>query len=76
MKSAVLYDRLERALIALEYALADAKSSHGAGREIEFRGFQKSQNALQTAGEELHETLLALRFAALQDAAALAQQLS
>jgi hypothetical protein len=65
MQSAVLYDRLERALIALEYALADARSAE---RE-ELAAVSRSQEALQSAGEELHEVLIALRAAALRDAA-------
>ncbi len=65
MQSAVLYDRLERALIALEYALADARSAQGP----EQGAVARSQEALQGAGEELQEVLGALRALALHDAA-------
>lgn len=67
MQSAILYDRLERALIALEYALADARA---AGQQAPEPGaVSRSQEALQSAGEELHEVLIALRAVALHDAA-------
>jgi hypothetical protein len=59
---------LERALIALEYALADARSAEQQGPEP--AAVSRSQEALQSAGEEIHEALTALRAAALSDAAA------
>jgi len=69
MQSAGLYDRLERALIALEYALADARSSDQAPRHDEIEGIDRSQAALQSAGDQVQEVLLALRAVALHDAA-------
>jgi signal transduction histidine kinase len=68
MHSASLYDRLERALIALEYALADARSAEQ--QPPEAAAVSRSQEALQSAGEELREVLSALREIALHDAAA------
>jgi len=69
MQSAGLYDRLERALIALEYALADARSLDRAPRREEPEGIDRSQAALLSAGDEVQEVLLALRAVALHDAA-------
>jgi hypothetical protein len=76
MQSAILYDRLERALIALEYALADARSAEQDPRSAEPFGISRSQEALQSAGEEIHEVMMALRAAALRNAAARAQELA
>jgi len=66
--SARLYDRLERALIALEYALADARSCEKSA-SFELDPFVRSQDALQSAGEDLHLILAALKSAGLQGAA-------
>ncbi|HXT09174.1 MAG TPA: hypothetical protein VN715_19835 [Roseiarcus sp.] len=70
MQSANLYDRLERALIALEYALADARSAEREALPEELAVVSRPQEALQSAGEELHKVLIALRANALHDAAA------
>jgi hypothetical protein len=67
MHSAILYDRLERALIALEYALADARSAEQQAPEP--AAVSRSQEALQSAGEELSGVLNTLRAIALHDAA-------
>jgi len=69
MRSANLYDRLERALIALEYALADARSAGHEALPEEPEVVSRPQEALQSAGEELHKVLIALRTVALRDAA-------
>lgn len=69
MQGAILYDRLERALIALEYALADARSAKHEEMSEELAAVLRPQEALQSAGEEIHEVLIALRVAALHDAA-------
>lgn len=69
MESANLYERLERALIALEYALADARSAERKPLPEELSPVSRSQEALQSAGEEVHEVLVALRQVALRDAA-------
>jgi hypothetical protein len=74
MVSASLYDRLERALIALEYALADARSLEQRPIRSDLDRMAKSQEALQRAGEEVQEVLLALKAAALRDAAARARE--
>jgi hypothetical protein len=71
--SARLYDRLERALIALEYALADARSFEKSA-SFELDPFVRSQEALLSAGEEVHITLLALKSAGLESAAARARR--
>ncbi len=72
-RNARLYDRLERALIALEYALADARSSE---HHVESDRLARSQEALQSAGEEVQDILLALRAAALEHAAMRTRQWS
>ena len=64
------YDRLERAIIALEYALADARSEAGDDIGTTEIGVSRAQEALQQAGEEVLEVLTALKSQALQDAAA------
>jgi hypothetical protein len=74
--NARLYDRLERALIALEYALADARSSELGAAQPEFDRIARSQDALQNAGEEVQDVLLALRTAALENAAIRTRQWS
>ena len=71
-----LYDRLERALIALEYALADARAFESAQAFAEFDRIARSQDAMQAAGEEIQDVLLALRTAALRSAARRAGQWS
>jgi hypothetical protein len=63
-----LYDRLERALIALEYALADARSCEKSAAS-DLDDVVRSHKALQGAGEELHDIMLALKSAGLQRAA-------
>ena len=68
MRRSKLYDELERALIALEYALADARALDEAPLESE--GVARSQDALQSAGEEVQGLLFALRASAMQSAAA------
>jgi hypothetical protein len=75
-RNARLYDRLERALIAMEYALADARSSELGAPSQELHRIARSQEALQSAGEELQEILLALKAAALEHAALRARQWS
>jgi len=64
--SGSLYDRLERAIIALEYALADVrKPDDGDGS-----AHARSQEAVLSAGEEIQDVLLLLKTAALGEAAA------
>jgi hypothetical protein len=74
MVSASLYDRLERALIALEYALADARSLEQRPIRFDLDRVAKSQDELLSAGEEVQEVLLALKAAALRDAATRARE--
>lgn len=69
INGAELYERLERAIIALEYALADARRSHGPSPDEQIAGLARSQEALQNAGAEVQDVLLALRKAALGEAA-------
>ena len=61
-----LYDRLERALIGLEYALADARKFDDLA----------SQEALLSAGEEIQDVLALIKTAALGEAAARARSLA
>jgi hypothetical protein len=65
-----LYDRLERAIIALEYALADARRADGEALAGSDSVSPRPQEALLTAGEELQQILLLLKTAALGEAAA------
>ena len=69
MRSATLYDRLERAIINLEYALADARSSERDEIKAGFEAVHRSHEALQSAGEEVLDVLVALKAEALQAAA-------
>ena len=69
IRSASLYDRLERAIIALEYALADARSCQFDELQGGFGGIAKSQEALESAGREVQDVLVALKASALQAAA-------
>jgi hypothetical protein len=64
-----LYERLERAIIALEYALADARRPNGPSPDEQISSLVRSQEALQSAGEEVQQVMLALRKAALGEAA-------
>lgn len=64
-----LYERLERAIIALEYGLADARRPNGPSPDEQMLSLARSQEALQNAGEEVQEVLLALKKAALGEAA-------
>jgi len=64
--SGSLYDRLERAVIALEYALADVRKPD----EGDTTTHARSQEALLSAGEEIQDVLLLLKTAALGEAAA------
>ena len=64
-----LYERLERAIIALEYALADARRPNGPSPDEQMSSFARSQEALQTAGDEVQEVLAELKQAALGEAA-------
>ena len=66
--SAGLYDRLERAIIALEYALADD------GIGASGIGVSPAQEALQQAGEEVREALAELQSKALHAAASHARE--
>jgi hypothetical protein len=70
VSSVNLYDRLERAIIALEYALADARREHGPALSEQDSALARSQEALLTAGEEVQAVLLLLKTAALGEAAA------
>jgi hypothetical protein len=65
-----LYDRLERAVIALEYALADVRRLDGPPLAEQDSALARSQEALLTAGEEVQAVLLLLKTAALGEAAA------
>ncbi len=65
-----LYDRLERAVIALEYALADVRRAEGPSLSEQDLASARSREALLTAGEEVQEVLLLLKTAALGEAAA------
>jgi hypothetical protein len=65
-----LYERLERAIIALEYALADARRPNGPSQDEQISSLARSQQALQSAGEEVQDVLQALKMAALSEAAA------
>lgn len=76
MQSAGLYDRLERAIIALEYALADARSSESEEFGADSETIARSREALQGAGEEVLEVLVALKARALQAAAVRADALA
>jgi hypothetical protein len=71
-----LYDRLERALIALEYALADARASEQETTAPQYDRIARSQEAMQSAGEEVQEVLVALKTVALEHAAQRARQWS
>ena len=73
MLSASLYDRLERAIIAMEYALADARSWQFAEMSAGFGGVSKAQDDLQRAGEEVQDVLFALKSQALRAAASRAR---
>jgi D-serine dehydratase len=75
-RNARLYDRLERALIALQYALGDARAYEQAAASPEPERIARSQDALQVAGEEVQDILLALKAAALERAAQRARQWS
>jgi hypothetical protein len=66
-------DRLERAIIALEYALADARSEADDNVGANEIGVSRAQEALQQAGGEVLEVLAALKSQALQAAAASAR---
>jgi hypothetical protein len=59
---------LERALIALQYALADVRSFKTSA-SFEQDPFVRSQEALLSAGEEVQVILLALKSAGLRSAA-------
>ena len=63
---APLYDRLERAVIALEYALADARAYESARAFARLDRIARSQSA--DAGD-IQDALLAFQTAALQSAA-------
>lgn len=76
LRNARLYDRLERTLIALEYALADARTLERVGVVQEFDRASRSHEALQSAGEEMQDILLALKAAALERAAMQTRQWS
>ena len=66
---AYLYERLERAIIALEYALADGRRPTGPSQDEQISSLARSQEALQSAGEEVQAVLLELKQAALGEAA-------
>ena len=66
---AQLLERLERAIIALEYALADARRPNGPSHDEQLSSLARSQEALQNAGEEVQEVLGELKTAALGEAA-------
>jgi signal transduction histidine kinase len=70
------YDRLERAIIALQYALADARSEADDALGATEIGVSRAQDALQQAGEEVQKVLTALRAQALHSAAASAREWS
>lgn len=67
LDSVSLYDRLERALIVLEYALADARQPEDSVTQA------RSQEALLSAGDEVQGVLALLKNAALGEAAARAR---
>jgi hypothetical protein len=67
-RNAGLYDALERALISLTYALADARVSEQSP-SAELDRLVRSHEALQSAGAQLQVILLALQSAGLRSAA-------
>jgi hypothetical protein len=67
-RNAGLYDQLERALISLTYALADARVSEQSAPS-EFDRIARSHEALQNAGAQVQVILLALQSAGLRSAA-------
>ena len=72
-RSAGLYDQLERALISLTYALADARDSEQSAPS-EFDRIARSHEALQNAGAQVQVIMLALQSAGLRSAAERARQ--
>ena len=68
-----LYDQLERALISLTYALADARVSEQSP-PAELDRIVRSHEALQSAGAEVQVIMLALQSAGLRSAAERARQ--
>ena len=67
-RNAGLYDELERALISLTYALADARISEQSA-PFEFDRIARSHEALQNAGAQVQVIMLALQSAGLRSAA-------
>jgi hypothetical protein len=72
-RNAGLYDQLERALISLTYALADARVSEQSP-PAELDRIVRSHEALQSAGAEVQVIMLALQSAGLRSAAERARQ--
>ena len=72
--SAGLYDRLERSIIALQYALADARRPNDPTRD-EVSAHARAQEALLSAGEEIQQILNVLKNATLVEAGERARNL-